>query len=732
MPNIEAQNFLRKMLQSMDRWGASDVFVTVDKNPAARVNGQVVPVELGPTSQEFIDAFIDEVVPFPHMRRKFEECGDLDVGYSHDTGKRFRFNLSRHMGRTNIVIRALPPGDVTFEQLGLPPVFETFCELPRGLFLVTGATGSGKSTTLAAMIHHMNVNRKLHIVTIEEPIEFVHVDRRSRVTQREVGIDTLSFTAALKSVVRQSPDVIVVGEMRDYDTMKIALAAALTGHLVLATVHTIDTTQTLQRLLTYFPEDAREQAALDLSLSLQGIVAQRLMPSVDGRGRQLAIELMTMTPPARRFVRDQRLEEVYDLMRSSNDPGMITFNQSLLAMYRDNRVSYDIARAYSTNPDEFALSAQGMATGVASLRGLGSAAADAGMDMKALLEVVNHHGASDLHVTVGRPPILRIDGIMRTLDVPPLSASDMRVLLFSILSSNQRSTYEITRELDFALSLESGRRFRVNAYYQKGNMAASLRTIASSIPPAEKLGLPPSVVALGERPHGLLLVVGPTGSGKSTTLACMVDRINRSRTCRIITVEDPIEFVHESQLATVDQREVESDTRSFAAALKFVLRQDPDVILVGEMRDLETIQAAITAAETGHLVLATLHTNDAIQAIDRIIDVFPSHQQAQIRSMLSASLLGVVSQRLLPRKGGGRVGVFEVMVANSALRTLIRDNKMHQALSTMEAGFSEGMVTMDRALKDLYAAGIIELDDAMRYVRNPKSLIPAPQAPLMR
>jgi twitching motility protein PilT len=709
----------------MERWNASDVFITANKVPAARVNGKVVSVELGETTDAAIAEFVKEVVAHESMRERFERDGDLDVGYTHENGRRFRFNFSRHMGQTNIVVRALPTGEVTFDSLGLPPVFEEFCTLPRGLFLVTGATGSGKSTTLAAMVHHMNKTRNLHIVTIEEPIEFTHTDMRSRVTQREVGLDTTSFAAALKSVVRQSPDVIVIGEMRDYDTMRTALAAALTGHLVLATVHTIDTTQTLQRVLTYFPEESREQAALDLSLSLQGVVSQRLMPSADGKGRRMAFELLTMTPPARRFVRDQRIEEIYDLMRSSNDPGMVTFNQSLLRLYREEQVSYDVAKAYATNTDEFALSAQGMATGIATMRGGQSAAADAGMDMKALLEVVDHHGASDLHITVDRPPILRIDGNLRTLDVPPLSSSDMRLLLFSILSSNQRSTYEINREIDFALSLDSGRRFRVNAYYQKGNMAASLRTIASTIPSADDLGLPASVLNLGDKPHGLLLVVGPTGSGKSTTLACLVDRINRSRTCRIITVEDPIEFVHQSQVATVDQREVDSDTRSFASALKYVLRQDPDVILVGEMRDLETIQAAITAAETGHLVLATLHTNDAIQAIDRMIDVFPSHQQSQIRSMLSASLLGVISQRLLPRIGGGRVGAFEVMVANSAMRNMIRDNKMHQALSLLEAGSGDGMVTMDRALKDLTAAGIIELDDAMRHVRNPKNLLPS-------
>jgi twitching motility protein PilT len=373
-----------------------------------------------------------------------------------------------------------------------------------------------------------------------------------------------------------------------------------------------------------------------------------------------------------------------------------------------------------------------MSTGVATFRSDADLLGATGLDMRALLAVARDRGASDLHVTVGRPPILRVDGNMVALEVRPLTSADMRILLYSILSNQQRSQYEIDREIDFALMLEDNTRFRVNAYYQKGRMAASLRAIPTRIPTAEELGLGPSILDLGSRPHGLLLVVGPTGSGKSTTMACLIDRINRSRACRIMTVEDPIEYTHEGVLSTVDQREVFADTKSFAAALKYVLRQDPDVILVGEMRDLETIGAAITAAETGHLVLATLHTNDAISAVDRIIDVFPAYQQPQVRSQLAAALAGVVSQRLLPKAGGGRVGAFEVLVATPAIRTLIRDNKLHQAISMMETSSIEGMVTMDRALIELFVKGAITYEEAARYVRSPKALNDARQALLAR
>jgi twitching motility protein PilT len=261
-------------------------------------------------------------------------------------------------------------------------------------------------------------------------------------------------------------------------------------------------------------------------------------------------------------------------------------------------------------------------------------------------------------------------------------------------------------------------------------MAAALRLIPALPADAAMLGIPEQVQSLVKRNQGLLLVVGPTGAGKTTTLACLVERINTTRSCRIVTVEDPIEYVFASRMATIDQREVGADTDSFSAALKHVLRQDPDVILVGEMRDLETISSALTAAETGHLVLATLHTNDAIQSINRIIDVFPAHQQPQVRSQLAASLLGVVSQRLIPRADGkGRVAAFETMVATNAIRAVIRDDKMHQALSLMEASRGEGMQTMDRALFDLVRTGEVDIEEAARHARSSRQFIDLFEAP---
>lgn len=712
---------IEQMLDAMEKWGASDLFVSAGKVPGVRLHGSVVPMEIAETTREDIESFLEEAISAERLAQ-FQRSGDLDAGYALPNGKRFRLNLAVQLGSPSIVARALPGGDLAFQDLGLPSAMARWAERPRGLVLVTGATGSGKSTSLAAMLNHINSSRQVHIVTVEEPIEFVHKDKLARVTQREVGTDTESFEVALRQVLRESPDVIFIGELRTQSAMRLALQAALTGHLVLATLHTVDVAQTLQRIITTFPEHEAAQVALDLSLTLVGIAAQRLLPKLDGTGRTVAVELLQLSPAAARLIREQRSHDLQDLLRSSTDEGVVTFDRALFDLYKAGTVSYEAGCAYASNEDEFALAARGITSGVASTK-IKQVSGSAGLDIKALLSLVAAAGASDLHLSVGRPPILRIAGQLHTQEMQALSPGDVQTLLHSVMSVRQRSQYELDRELDFALGLEEGRRFRVNAYYERGNMAAAFRSISSEVPQAEALGLPKEVLRLGSEAHGLLLVVGPTGSGKTTTLACLLDRINRTRSCHIITIEDPIEYVHQSALATIHQREVHADTHSFASALKYILRQDPDVVLIGELRDLESISAALTAAETGHLVLATLHTNDAVQTIDRIVDVFPPHQQAQTRAQLAASLLGVVSQRLLTRADGeGRVAAIEVMVASPAIRAMIREQKMHQALGIMQASRVGGMVTLDAAIEQLAREGVVDTDEAARHMLNPASL----------
>ena len=346
---------------------------------------------------------------------------------------------------------------------------------------------------------------------------------------------------------------------------------------------------------------------------------------------------------------------------------------------------------------------------------------DAGIDLDAVLVRVLEEGGSDLHLTAGAPPMLRVRGeLVRLEEYGVLIPTELQKLLYGILTQRQRETFETELELDLAYTVPGRSRFRVNIFRQRDALGAVMRVIPFEIKALEDLGVPLSVADFARLPRGFVLVTGPTGSGKSTTLAAVIDLINRDRAGHIMTVEDPIEFLHPHKRCIVNQRERGTDTYSFAAALKHALRQDPDVILVGEMRDLETIQVALTAAETGHLVLGTLHTQDAPQSVDRIIDVFPPEQQEQIRVMLAGTLQGVLCQQLLPTADSrGRVAACEVMVATSAIRNLIREGKTHQMYSAIQAGKQHGMVTMDQSLADLVRAGKVSYDVARERANNP-------------
>jgi twitching motility protein PilT len=332
-----------------------------------------------------------------------------------------------------------------------------------------------------------------------------------------------------------------------------------------------------------------------------------------------------------------------------------------------------------------------------------------------LLEEVVKQDSSDLHLTVGVPPTLRIDGALKPMELPPLTETEIEKLVLSILNDTQKEILTKDKEVDFSFAFGDIARFRANAYHQKGNVGLALRLIPVKIRTVEELGLPPVINKFTELPRGLVLCTGPTGSGKSTTLAAMVDKINTEKAMHIITIEDPIEYTHEHKKSIVDQREVHYDTRSFAAALRSALREDPDVVLIGEMRDLETIAAAITIAETGHLVLATLHTNNAAQSMDRIIDVFPPYQQQQIKVQLSNIIQGIISQRLIPAIGGGRIACAEILVSTPAVKNIVREGKTHQLDAVIQTGADQGMITMDKALANAVKTGRITADEAKGY-----------------
>jgi twitching motility protein PilT len=354
------------------------------------------------------------------------------------------------------------------------------------------------------------------------------------------------------------------------------------------------------------------------------------------------------------------------------------------------------------------------------------------LNLRQLLEEMIERDASDLHVTAGERPKLRVDGEITSSQIDrSLTPKETLQLAYSVLTENQKKRFENEDELDFSFGIQNLARFRGNCFKQRGCVALVIRQIPFSVKTFDELGLPQIMERLAERPRGLVLVTGPTGSGKSTTLAAMVDKINKERRGHIITIEDPIEFIHRHQGCIVNQREVGTDTKSFANALKYALRQDPDVVLIGEMRDLETIQSALTIAETGHLAFATLHTNSCAETINRIIDVFPSHQQSQVRAQLAFVLEGVVTQLLLPKASGkGRVMSAEIMVATPAIRALIRDDKVHQILSSMQAGKKHGMQTMTDSLYQLYMGRHVSMEECLRVAPDQNEFLRAIGEPI--
>ena len=341
------------------------------------------------------------------------------------------------------------------------------------------------------------------------------------------------------------------------------------------------------------------------------------------------------------------------------------------------------------------------------------------MEITELLAFAVEQGASDCHLSAGEPPMVRIHGDLKKLDSPSLTKEEVHTMVYDIMSDNQRRNFEETHEADFSFEMGTVARFRVNVFMQRRGEGAVFRTIPTKILTLEQLGMPPMLRNLCDKEKGLILVTGPTGSGKSTTLAAMIDYLNNSFEGHILTIEDPIEFVHPSKKCLVNQRELGPHTYSFANALRAALREDPDIILVGEMRDLETIQLALTAAETGHLVFGTLHTSSAPKTVDRIIDVFPPNQQAQIRAQFAESIEAVITQTLLKKKSGGRTAALEIMTGTTAVRNLVREGKIHQIPGTMQVSQKDGMQTMDMALLDLVARGIVAKDEAQAKTMNP-------------
>lgn len=708
------------VLQNAIRANATDIILISGKTPSVRIAGNLRNLAQTPIPVEDLVAFRHALLS-PEKEMIYQTSSYVDVSDTFLDQYRLRFNFYTTISGPAVAIRPIRSGnELDSQKLNLPGLLKKYASLQRGLLIFSGTTGSGKSTTMGAFLQIVNKTESRHILTLEDPVEYMFQDDKSVFSQRELDSTLPNYFAnALRSAMRENPDIIVIGELRDKETMETAINAALTGHFVIATIHAFDAIHTVERIIHSFPQEKAENIAENLSTALIGIFSQRLIPSMDEKTTLYpAFEILLGTGFVKKMIAARDYDSLESALNRNIEQGMMPFKRSIFRLYRDAKVSLEHAREASSNPEEFDMLVHGVEVGNDTFRNFYGVKLDENddqiVDMAYLFHAANQTRASDLILTAGARPVLRIDGELREIDLPTLSADDVQRLLYSVINQAQRTKLEEKRELDFALSIDLGEktesplRFRMNAFFQKGSLALVARTVNLDIPEYHELGIPDSIIQLLNKKQGLILVSGPTGSGKSTTLACMVQYVNESRCSHIITIEDPIEFVFKNQYSIIEQREVNEDTHSFASALKYALRETPDIIMLGEMRDTETMASALTAAETGHLVLATVHTNSAPESVDRIIDSFPHTQQNQIRAQLSDTILAVVSQRLVPRAdGNGRIAVFELMKGNYAIRNLIRNGETHLIQSSMEIAKKEGMITLERAMQDLYEAGII-------------------------
>ena len=461
------------------------------------------------------------------------------------------------------------------EKLGLPPIVRQLCDREKGLILVTGPTGSGKSTTLASMVDYLNNTFEGHILTIEDPVEFVHKSKKCLVNQRELGVHTLSFANALRAALREDPDIILVGEMRDLETIQLALTAAETGHLVFGTLHTSSAPKTIDRIIDAFPPNQQSQIRTQIAEALEAVITQTLLKKKSG-GRVAALEIMVATTAVRNLVREGKLHQIPGIMQASQKDGMQTMDMALFELATRGVVTKGEAQSRSMNPNLF-----GSRNERRSLEFLKYLAAETGveMDVRSLLKVMVDQEASDLYLTVDSAPAYRVHGSTQQTNAPPFTNEQLEALALALMRGQQRGEFEEKMEMNLALYYKELGRFRVNIFRQRGNVGLVFRHIKAEIQTVEQLGLPLIVKDISMTKRGLVLVVGATGSGKSTTLAAMIDHRNTIHPGHIVTVEDPIEFVHNHKRSLITQREVGFDTLSFQNALKNTLRQAPDVIL---------------------------------------------------------------------------------------------------------------------------------------------------------
>jgi twitching motility protein PilU len=709
---------------------ASDLHLSAGLPPMIRVDGDVRRINIPALDHKQVHALVYDIMS-DKQRRDYEEFLEVDFSFEIPSLARFRVNAFNQNRGAGAVFRTIPSEVLTLEDLACPPLFREVIQQPQGLILVTGPTGSGKSTTLAAMIDYINKNEYGHILTVEDPIEFVHTSQKCLINQREVHRDTHGFNEALRSALREDPDIILVGELRDLETIRLALTAAETGHLVFGTLHTSSAAKTIDRIIDVFPAGEKPMVRSMLSESLRAVISQALLKKVGG-GRTAAWEIMVGTPAIRNLIREDKVAQMYSAIQTGqqygmHDPGPAPAGPGQAqpdhpqpgprvrqgqAPVRVRRDSTGGVRQCAAVPCRFL---HRPFPGTCPWEPAVNTTATT-IDFTSFLKLMAHQRASDLFITAGMPPAMKVNGKISPITQTPLTPQQSRDLVLNVMTPAQREEFEKTHECNFAIGLSGVGRFRVSCFYQRNQVGMVLRRIETRIPTVEELSLPPIIKTLAMTKRGIILFVGATGTGKSTSLAAMIGYRNQNSTGHIITIEDPIEFVHKHEGCIITQREVGIDTDSWEAALKNTLRQAPDVIMIGEVRTREGMDHAIAFAETGHLVLCTLHANNANQAMDRIVNFFPEDRRNQLLMDLSLNLKGVVAQQLVPSPDGrSRKVAMEILLGTPLVQDYIRDGEIHKLKEVMKDSVQLGMKTFDQSLFELYQAGEISYEDALRY-----------------
>ncbi|MEN9359587.1 MAG: hypothetical protein RL095_1122 [Verrucomicrobiota bacterium] len=650
---------INDLLSRMIELNATEIHFIVGRPPAIRrFSNMIFLVEERPMQEDEIRNFVTVDLHPSHLSR-IEKTGFLDITYFH---KDIRYSLSftRQQRSILMVARRTECSTLDISDLGLDERISGLAMERSGLVIISGPNGGGKTTTFHAILHHINCLRAAHIVCIEDPIENHHRDIMSLITQVEPSSDCEKLIDGVKHAIRKRPDALFLSDLHDAEVSNLAIEAALAGILVVAIMHESGVRAVLERLIALRPEEQREAHLADLSQAVRGIVSQRLVPKADGPGKLPLQEIFINSGRMPTLLRQRDLNEIERSIHS----GEQGFNKTVTDLILSGTLSGETALAGTRFGRECTVMA--LAGGSRDGLALGDSA-DAELVRECLSTLVENN-ATDLIISEGTPPILRIDGNLLEMEHAALTPSETREFLFNLMSTEQKKRFEDNSEADFAISIQfesfGMRRFRVSGYRQRGNVGCVIRLVGGRPPSPDELGLPEQLVELSDSKSGLLLITSSSGHGKSSTLASLIARINQTRPVHIITIEDPVETVFPNRKAIVDQREIGSDVKSYSAGLAAALRQGPEIIVSTDLPDCESISTAITAAQTGHLVIATLRTPGPHQAIQGLLEFFPAHQREHIRTQIASCLIGISSQRLIPRESGeGRRPEFELLVS---------------------------------------------------------------------